>query len=231
MALDMKEMEKVLDQVGKDKGIDRKMLVEVLEEAMMTVARKKYGLSRDIEAQYNEDLGEVELFQFMQVVDTVEDSNKEVSLDQAKNYDEEVEVGDSIGVKMDTTYLSRIAAQTAKQVIVQKLRDAERELIFNEFQHRKGEVITGLVRRVDSGAVIVDLGKTEGYMPVKEQIPDEPFNSGDRIQAFLKDVQLTPKGPRIILSRGCSEYLQILFEAEVPEIREGLVEILSLIHI
>ena len=221
----MNELGKVLEQVGKDKGIDRNLLVSAIEEALLMVARKKYGLSKDIEARFNEDLGEVELFQLMTVVDNVTDSNKEISVSEAQTYAEEVGVGDVIGVKMDTTMLTRIAAQTAKQVIVQKLRDAEREIIFNEFQHRKGEIITGLIRRVDRGAVIVDLGKTEGYMPLKEQIPGETYNPGDRIQAYLNDVQLTPKGPRIILSRSCPDYLIALFTNEVPEIREGLVTI------
>jgi len=221
----MNELEKVLDQVGKDKGIDRELLVTAIEEAMLTVAKRNYGPFRDIEARYNDDLGEVELFEFRNVVEKIEDKDKEISLEDAKAYDEEVQVGDSIGIKLETAHLSRIAAQTAKQVIVQKVRDAERELIFNEFQHRKGEVIMGLIRRVDRGAVIVDLGRTEGYMPIKEQIAEEPYNPGDRIQAYLNDVQLTPKGPRIILSRACPEYLISLFHNEVPEIREGLVEI------
>jgi len=221
----MNELGKVLEQVGKDKGIDPKLLISAVEEALLMVARKKFGISKDIEARFNEELGEVELFQLMSVVDKVNDSNKEISLDEALTYAEEVGVGDVIGVKMDASMLTRIAAQTAKQVIVQKLRDAEREIIFNEFQHRKGEIITGLIRRVDKGAVIVDLGKTEGYMPLKEQIPGEVYNPGDRIQAYLNDVQLTPKGPRIILSRSCPEYLIALFTNEVPEIREGLVTI------
>ncbi len=219
------ELGKVLEQVGKDKGIDRAILISAVEEALVTVARKKYGLTRDIEARFNEDSGEVDLYQFMNVVEAVSDSNKELSVDEAKTYDPQVQVGDSIGIKLDTTLISRIAAQTAKQVIVQKLRDAEREIIFNEFQHRKGEIITGLIRRVDRGAVIVDLGKTEAYMPTTEQIPGENYIPGDRIQAYLLDVQLSPKGPRIILSRACPEYLIALFMNEVPEIREGLVVI------
>lgn len=223
--MSLSELEKIIEQVGKDKGIDKTLLVSAIEEAMLTVARKKYGLSRDIEARYNDELGEVELFQFKQVVEDVKDEDKEISVDQARNLDSQVGIGDSLGIKMDTTLLSRIAAQTAKQVLVQKVRDAEREIIFNEFQHRKGEIITGLIRRVDRGAVIVDLGRTEGYMPLKEQIPGEPYNSGDRIQAYLTDVQLTPKGPRIILSRACPDYLIALFSNEVPEIREGLVSI------
>jgi N utilization substance protein A len=225
MAGTLNELGKVIEQVGKDKGIDRELLISALEEALVMVAKKKYGLSRDVEAKFNEDVGEVELFQIVTVVDQVKDPNKELSLLEAKTYSAEVEVGDVMGVKMDSTLLSRIAAQTAKQVIVQKIRDAEREIIFNEFQHRKGEIITGLIRRVDRGAVIVDLGKTEGYMPQKEQIPGENYMPGDRVQAYLADVQLTPKGPRIILSRACPEYLIALFKNEVPEIREGLVTI------
>jgi N utilization substance protein A len=225
MSLNLQELDKVLEQVGKDKGIDRQILISAIEEALVTVAKRKYGLSLNVEARYNEEAGEVELFKLMTVVESVQDTQKEVSFTEAKTYSDEVEVGDTIGIKMDSSILSRIAAQTAKQVIVQKLRDAEREIIFNEFQHRKGEVITGLIRRVDRGAVIVDLGRTEGYMPTKEQIPGEPYNPGDRVQAYLMDVQLTPKGPRIILSRSCPEYLISLFNNEVPEIREGLVSI------
>ena len=227
MQINLEDLEKVLDQVGKDKGIDKKLLVSAIEEALLTVARRQYGAKRQIEAKYNDALGEVELYEFKNVVETVEDKDRDISFNEAKVFDPDVTLGDSIGIKVDASYLSRIAAQTAKQVILQKVRDAERELIFNEFQHRKGEVITGLIRRVDKGAVIVDLGRTEGYMPLKEQIPEEPYNSGDRIQAFLLDVQLTPKGPRIILSRACPEYLITLFENEVPEIREGLVEIVN----
>lgn len=225
MSLNVSELGKVLEQVGKDKGIDRNLLISAVEEALLMVAKRKFGLSREVQARFNEDLGEVELFQVMTVVEKVKDEDKEISVEGAVEYHEDAAIGDMIGVKMDSTLLSRIAAQTAKQVIVQKLRDAERELIFNEFQHRKGEVITGLIRRVDRGAVIVDLGRTEGYMPIKEQIPGENYNPGDRIQAYLSDVQLTPKGPRIILSRACPEYLIALFTNEVPEIREGLVAI------
>jgi N utilization substance protein A len=219
----MNELSKVLEQVGKDKGIDRSIIVGAIEEALLTVAKKKYGMNREIEARYNEDSGEVELYQFMDVVSEVQDKDRQISLAEAKTYDSEVSIGDSIGIKLDTSLLSRIAAQTAKQVIVQKLRDAEREIIFNEFQHRKGEIITGLIRRVDRGSVVIDLGRTEAYMPTKEQIPGEIYNPGDRIQCYLLDVQVTPKGPRIILSRACPEYLISLFTNEVPEIREGLV--------
>jgi len=221
----MSELDKVIEAVGKDKGIDRTLIISAVEEAMLTVARRKYGPFRDIEARYNTDLGEVELFEFRNVVEKIENKDKEISFGEAKAYDPEVSLGDSLGIKLDTTLLSRIAAQTAKQVIVQKVRDAEREIIFNEFQHRKGEIITGLVRRVDRGNVIVDLGRTEGFMPLREQIPGEPYNPGDRVQAHLSDVQLTPKGPRIILSRACPEYLISLFQNEVPEIRENIVQI------
>lgn len=219
----MNELSKVLEQVGKDKGIDRTIIVSAVEEALMTVAKRKYGMTREIEARFNEDTGEVDLYQFMDVVEGVEDSERQISMNEAREYDPDVVIGDSIGIKLDTSVLSRIAAQTAKQVIVQKLRDAEREIIFNEFQHRKGEIITGLIRRVDRGAVVIDLGRTEAYMPTRDQIAGEVYNPGDRIQCYLNDVQVTPKGPRIILSRACPEYLIALFNNEVPEIREGLV--------
>jgi N utilization substance protein A len=223
--MNLNELEKVIEQVGRDKGIDRKFIITAIEEAMLMVAKRKYGLTREIEARFNEELGEVELFEFKTVVEKVSNSNREISLQEARTMDSEASIGDSIGIKLDTTLLSRIAAQTAKQVIIQKVREAEREIIYNEFQHRKGEVITGLIRRLDRGNVIVDLGKTEGFMPVREQIPGEVYNPGDRLQAYLLDVQLTPKGPRIILSRACPEYLISLFQNEVPEIREGIVTI------
>ncbi len=223
--MNLNELDKVIEAVGKDKGIDKNLIITALEEAMLMVAKRKYGALNDFEAKYNPDLGEIEVFQFKSVVESVRDSGKEISIAEARNLDEGVTLGDSLGIKLDSAILSRIAAQTAKQVIVQKVRDAERELIFNEFQHRKGEIITGLVRRVDRGNVIIDLGRTEGFMPLRDQIPGEPYNPGDRVQAYLLDVQLTPKGPRIILSRGCPEYLIALFHNEVPEIREEIVQI------
>jgi N utilization substance protein A len=223
------ELTKVIEQFGRDKGIDRKMVVEAIEVAMVTAAKKKLGPHVEIEAQFNEETNEIELYQFKTVVEDgdVADPDIEVELAEAKENDPEVELGDSIGIKLDSAQFGRIAAQTAKQVINQKIRDAERELIYSEFLARKGEIISGIVRRFERGTVVVDLGKTEAYMPVKEQIPGEQSRIGDRVQAYLLDVQQTTKGPQIILSRASHLYLIKLFEIEVPEIFEGIVTIKS----
>jgi N utilization substance protein A len=223
------ELAKVIEQFGKDKGIDRKMVQEAIEIALVMAAKKKLGPHVEIEAQFNDETNEVELFQFKTVVedDDVADPDTEIELAEAQKDDPDVELGDSIGVKLDAEIFGRIAAQTAKQVINQKIRDAEREIIYSEFLARKGEIISGIVRRFERVTVVVDLGKTEAYMPVKEQIPGEQYRIGDRIQAYLLDVQQTTRGPQIILSRATPLYLIKLFEMEVPEIYEGIVTIKS----
>lgn len=221
------ELAKVIEEFGKDKGIDRKMVMEAIETALVTAAKKKLGPHVEIEAQFNDETNEVELYQFKTVVENedVADPDIEVELQEAQKEDPEVELGDSIGIKLDAEIFGRIAAQTAKQVINQKIRDAEREIIYSEFLARKGEIISGIVRRFERVTVVVDLGKTEAYMPVKEQIPGEQYRIGDRIQAYLLDVQQTTRGPQIILSRATPLYLIKLFEMEVPEIYEGIVSI------
>lgn len=223
------ELTKVIEQFGRDKGIDRKMVVEAIETAMVTAAKKKMGPHVDVEAHYTEETGEIELFQFKTVVEDgdVADPDIEVELQEAKKEDPEIELGDSIGIKLDSAQFGRIAAQTAKQVINQKIRDAEREIIYSEFLARKGEIISGIVRRFERGTVVVDLGKTEAYLPPKEQIPGEQYRIGDRVQSYLLDVQQTSKGPQIILSRATPLYLIKLFEMEVPEIYEGIVTVKS----
>ncbi|NBT59555.1 transcription termination/antitermination protein NusA, partial [bacterium] len=219
------ELSRVLDQVQKDKGIDRTVLVEALESAMLTAAKKKFGLHVELEAHFNEDLGEVELFQFKTVVEDIGDQNTEVLAEEAKQLDPDVAVGDSIGIKLDSSEFGRIAAQTAKQVIIQKVRDAERDIIYNEFNIKKGELVSGTCRRVERGCLVVDLGRTDAILPTREQIPGESFKPGDRILAFLIDVQQTPRGPKIVLSRTCSELLIQLFKNEVPEVAEEIVQI------
>jgi len=219
------ELSRVLDQVQKDKGIDRTVLVEALESAMLTAAKKRFGLHVELEAHFNEDLGEVELFQFKTVVESVSDKNTEVQEDEAKNLDPDVALGDSIGIKLDSTEFGRIAAQTAKQVIIQKVRDAERDIIYNEFNIKKGEVVSGTCRRVEKGCLVVDVGRTDAILPTREQIPGESFKPGDRVLAYLIDVQQTPRGPKIVLSRTCPELLIELFKSEVPEVAEEIVQI------
>jgi len=217
----------VIEQVGRDKGISREVLIEALEAAMLTAARKKFGSHRDIEARFNPELGEVELFEFKTVVETVQDAEREIGVEEAHQIDAEAEVGDSLGVKMNSAAMGRIAAQTAKQVIIQRVREAEREMIFNEYKDRKGEIITGIARRFERGNVIVDLGRTEAILPVREQTPRESYRAGDRVVAYVKDIDKEARGPLIILSRTDVGLLLKLFEMEVPEIYEGIVRIVA----
>src|SRR5512135_1419416 len=154
--------------------------MEALEQAVLSAANKKYRNTRDLEAHFSEEIGEVELFEFVTVVDEVKDSYKEIDLEEAREVDPDVEVGDSLGMKMDSSDFTRIAAQTAKQVIIQKVREAERETIFDEFKDRKGEVVNGIVRRFEKGDLIVDLGRAEAVLSQSEQVPREVYRQGDR---------------------------------------------------
>ncbi len=215
----------IIDQVVKDKGIDRAILVEALESAVLSAANKKYRNTRDLEAHFNDEMGEVELFEFVTVVEEVQDSYKEIDLEEAREIDPEVEVGDSLGMKMDASNFSRIAAQTAKQVIIQKVREAEREGVFNEFKDRVGELVNGIVRRYERGDLIVDLGRAEALLTHREQVPRENYRQGDRVRVYIADVKMSPKGPQIILSRTHPGLVAALFHFEVPEIAEGIVEI------
>ncbi|MBX2989238.1 MAG: transcription termination/antitermination protein NusA [Bdellovibrionaceae bacterium] len=223
------DLSRVIDQVGKDKGIDKNVVVEAVVQGMLIAARKKYGTYREIEASYNEETGEVELHEFKEVVEREKfiDEEVEIPLDEARKLDPDVQIDDTIGIKLSTGELGRIAAQTAKQIILQKVRDAEREIIFNEFESRKGEIASGIARRVEKGAIVVDLGRTEAYIPPREQIPGEQYKPGDRIQGYLLEVRQTTRGPQIIMSRASELYLMKLFEMEVPEIYDGIVEIMA----
>ena len=218
---------KIIEQVGKEKGIDKKVIIEALESAMISAAKKKYGIEHDIEAQFNEEMGEVELFEFKTVTEQVKNPSTEISVEAGKKLDPDAQIGDSLGVKMDAEGLGRIAAQTAKQVIIQKVRDAEREIVYKEFSDRKGELMSGIVRRVEKGGAIIDLGRTEGYIPMKEMIPVEHLRPGDRVQCILREVLKDTPGFQLILSRTSGELLKKLFEMEVPEISDHIVEIKS----
>jgi len=221
------DIKRVVDQVSRDKGIDREILINALEEALKSAARKKFGSKIDIEVQYNEDSGEIEVFQFKDVVETVEDPVLEITLEEGRELDADCEIGDSLGTKMDTSTFGRIAAQSAKQVIIQKMKDAEKDAIYASFIDRKGEIINGIVQRMDRGDIIVNLGHTEGVLPVREQVPRESYRRGDRIRAYILDVLHETRGPQIILSRGHKEFLIDLFKTEVPEISEGIVSIME----
>lgn len=223
------DLSRMIEQVGKDKGIDKQVVIDAVIQGMLVAARKKYGTYREIEASYNEESGEVELFEFKEVVNAEDfvDEEIEIKLEEARELNPDIQINDSIGIKLDSTELGRIAAQTAKQIITQRVRDAEREIIFNEFEQRKGEIASGIARRVERGAIVVDLGRTEAYIPPREQIPGEVYKPGDRIQGFISDVRQTTRGPQIIMTRAGEQYLVKLFEMEVPEIYDGIVQIMA----
>ncbi len=242
----------VLEQVGKDKGIDKKVLVQTLEQAIMTAAKKVFGLERELEAQFNEDSGQVDLFQVCIVTDSVEVKGRDIAKvdadrqglraeigdellfqifytdgDADKAEEQERKYGDILDLHDTVKRFGRIAAQTAKQVIIQRIREAERENTFNEYRDRKGELIHGTVRRFERGNIIVDLGKTEAILPVREQVQRENYRIGDRIIAYCVDIEKNARGPQIVLSRASKGLLEKLFEQEVSEIYEKIVRIES----
>jgi N utilization substance protein A len=220
-------LKKVIDQVSREKGVDQDILIKALEEAVKTAARKKLGPDYDLEVNFNEEVGEIEVFEFKEVVEDVTDKHLQVSLKEAKTIDPDCQVGDELGIKMDTDEFGRIAAQSAKQVIMQRLREAERNLVYGDYKDRRGEIVHGIVQRFDKGAIIANLGRAEAELPVKEQIPKETFRQGDRIRAYILDVKQFSRGPQIILSRTHPNFLSALFENEVPEIAEGIVKIIQ----
>jgi N utilization substance protein A len=217
----------VIEQVGKEKGIPKETIIDALEEAILSASKKKYGSHLDLEARYNEELGEIEVFQFKTVVEEVGEPDMEIALENAKAHDPECLYGDSIGIKMDTSTLGRIAAQTAKQIIVQKVRNAESDVIYNEYKGKKGEIVTGVIQRIEKNHYVVNLGKTEAILPAKEVIPGENFRQRDRVKGFVLDVEKSQKGCTILMSRTHPQFLMKLFELEVPEIQEGIIKILS----
>ncbi len=222
------ELKRLIEQMGKDRGIDKLIITEALEAAMMTAARKKLGQNVDIEAHYNDEAGEIEVFQFKTVVDKVLDPETQISKEDArKTLDEGAEPGDSLGMKIETSSFGRIAVQMAKQIIIQRVKDAERDNIYDEYKDRKGELINGFVQRFESGNIIVNLGRAEGVVPPAEQSHRETYKRGERIRSYLFEVKKNAKGAQIILSRTHPAFLKALFEVEVPEISEGLIDIVS----
>jgi transcription termination/antitermination protein NusA len=243
----------ILEQVAKEKGIDKKVLIESVEAAIHKAAQSAFGATRELEARFNEDSGQVDLFQYMTVVEKVEEPERQISLEDARKYGLEADIGEELGfqvfwraddaerarhqdeefgdllkLKQARAAFGRIAAQAAKQVLLQRVRDAERDIIYGEYKDRKGELIRGIVRRFEKGNnIIVDLGRTEGVLPFREQTPRETYRPGDRIVAYVKEIDPQAKGPQIILSRSDPKLVEKLFEAEVPEIYEGIVRIVG----
>ncbi|MDY6879738.1 MAG: transcription termination factor NusA [Desulfatiglans sp.] len=221
------DLAKMIEQVSREKGVDQQVLVKALEEAVQTAARKKYGQDYDLEVNFNEELGEIEVFEFKEVAENVTSEYLQISVEEAHAMDPEAEVGDSLGIKMDTDDFGRIAAQSAKQVIMQRLKEAERDIVFDDFKDRQGEIINGIVQRFDRGAIVVNLGRADGELPVREQVPNETYRQGDRIRAYILEVKQFGRGPQIILSRTHPNFVSALFESEVPEISEGIVQIMQ----
>lgn len=223
--MNFSELSRVIEQLGKDRGIKKNVVVNAIEQAFLVTARKKFGIQGEYEARYNEEDGEVEIYQYKNVVDKVRDNIVEIDYDSAKKLDEDCEVGDQLGLKIENPGFSRVDIQTAKQIIFQKVRDAERDILFSEFKHREGDLVTGIARRFEKGNVVIDLGKSDAILPKKEIIFGESFKPGDRIQSYLSDVVMTNRGPEIRLSRTSPMFLVKLFEVEVPEIADGNIEI------
>jgi N utilization substance protein A len=222
------DLKRIIEQISRDKGIEKHLLVETIEEAVRSAARKKFGNRRDMEVQFNDELGEVEIFQFRMVVETVEDEQTQVSLEEASALDPGVKVHDEIGTKMDNIAdLGRIAAQSAKQVIIQMMKDAELDVIYDMYKDRKGEIVNGIVQRFERGNMIINLGRTDAILPHSEQIPKRSFRQGDRIRALLLDVRQSAREQQLILSRTNNDFLIKLFEMEVPEIAEGIVKVMG----
>ncbi|MCL2459297.1 MAG: transcription termination factor NusA [Desulfobulbus sp.] len=227
-------LKRIVDQICRDKGIDRALLIDAIEEAVRSAVRKKFGNRREIEVQFSEDLGEVEVFQYRTVVVEVFDEETEITLEQARRLDPEAEIGDDLGEKLDNIAdLGRIAAQSAKQVIIHRMRDAERDVIFEMYRDREGSIVNGIVQRFERGDMIINLGRTDAILPRDGQIPKRSYKQGDRIRAYLQEVRREAResgkfrDAQLILSRTCNEFLIKLFEMEVPEIAEGIVKIMG----
>src|SRR6202050_822378 len=220
------DLNRVIEQVSKEKGIDKTIVINAVEEMMHSAARRTFGPDRNIESRFNPELGEIELFEIKTVVEQVANPASEVDVEEAhERYDPEAQAGDEILIKLDTATMGRIAAQAAKQNLIQHIRDAERKQIYNEFKDRGDEVVSGIVQRFERKNMIVNLGRTEAILPEKEQIPHERYRQGDRIRALIAEVDLSEKGLSIVLSRTSNNFLIKLFEQEVPEMYEGIVEI------
>lgn len=221
------ELKKAIDQICKDKGLDHDMLVDTLEDAVRTSVVRKYGEGLDVEVSYNDDTGDIEVYQFKIVVDEVEDPITEIALEDARAHDSSVQLDDEMGFRLKVEDLGRIAAQSAKQVIIQRMRDAEQEIIFEEYKDRVGEIVSGIVQRRDKGGWIVNLGRTEALLPKEEQIPREHYKRGDRVQALIIEVRKEGRGPQVIISRAHRDYMAALFRREVPEVDDGTVQIMG----
>jgi transcription termination/antitermination protein NusA len=225
-----RELIAVIDQIGREKGIDKARVISAVEAALQTAAKKRFGQTENIQVQIDSKTGEIAVVSLKTIVDSVTNPKSEISIQDARQVDSEAEVGDEIGSVIEMEELGRIAAQTAKQVICQKVREAEWEAVQKEYSTRQGDLINGIIIGQERRNYIVDLGKTEAILPASEQIPRESYRRGDRIKALLLEVRRTPKDVQVILSRTSPNFVTKLFELEVPEVGEKIVEIKGVVR-
>ena len=227
-AIDNKELEQALILLEEEKGIEKKYLLESIETALVTAYKRNYDSSDNVKVTLDEVTGETHIYSVKEVCKRVTNPILQISMKEAQKINPGVLEGETVDIEIVPKNFGRIAAQTAKQVIIQKLREAERNLTFGEFNERKGEILSGIVQKADTGVVIVDLGKLEGIMPKKEQIPTETYKVNNKIKGYVVDVVIGNKGnPQVIISRACGDFVKKLFELEIPEIYEGLIEVKS----
>jgi len=225
-----RELISVIDELGRQKGIDKSRVIGAIESALQMAAKKRFGQAENIQVEIDSKTGEISVVSKKTIVDAVANPKTEVSLQEARQFDSEAEVGDEIGSVIEMSDLGRIAAQTAKQVIFQKVREAEWEAVQKEYSTRQGDLVNGIILGVERRNYLVDLGKTEAVLPIQEQIPRETYRGGDRVKAMLLEVRRTPKDVQVILTRSHPQFVAKLFELEVPEVLEKIVEIKSIVR-
>lgn len=214
-----------LEQIEEEKGISREAILETLEKALIKSYEKNFDNNANVEVEINRKNGEINVYSMKKIVEEPEDSISEISLTEAKKMNSLYEIGDTVPIEVTPKNFGRIAAQTARNIVIQKIKDFEREAIYDDFIDRDRELINGTIQRIENGNLFIDLGKTEGIVPISEQVPNEKYNVNNRMKFYIKEVRNTTKGAQIILSRSCKELITRLFELEVPEIADGTVEI------
>ena len=228
-SIESKELIKAMEELEKERGINKEYLIEALESALVTAYKRNYDSAENVKVVIDEKAGDIKVYSLKQVVENVEDDMLEINLEQAKKQNKKAKVGDTIELEIVPRNFGRIAAQTAKQVIVQKIREAERNMVYTEYNDRKGEIVSGIIQKSEGGTVVLDLGKLEGIMLVKDQIPTESYKVNDKIRAYVLNVEKGAKGaPQVLVSRSHPDFVRKLFEFEIPEIYEGLIEIKSI---
>ncbi len=221
------ELLQIAEAVARDKSIEQHIVIEAMEQAIQSVAKKKYGQDLEVKASIDEKTGEIKITRLLHIVEDIEDSSNQISLTQGKTYNKDAKLGDTIYDPLPPIDFGRVAAQTAKQVIVQRVKEADKERQFLEYQDKQGQIINGVVKRVEYGNVFLDLGKAEAYMRKDDTIVRETFRPGDRVRAYITMVKKDLNGPQIYLSRTCNEFMAALFSQEVPEIYDGIIKIIS----